>query len=176
PIIGAFSCRRIKNHAIHGIGDEKLWYNRAFRKFADLINGFPVRKNTKDTDIVQYAIKRVEKGSSIFWFPEGQRHKNPADNKCYPGKLGSGMIAHALSVPIIPAFIYGTEFAMPVGKKLTLGRGPRSIKILVKYGPPVPLDDLRELPSSKETSQRVVNLIMDHIEELRPKGRYRMQK
>ena len=61
---------------------------------------------------------------------------------------------------------------MPVGKPLTFGRRPRSINILVKYGPPVPLDDLRELPSSKDTSLKVVGRIMDHIEALRPKGEY----
>lgn len=176
PMVGAFACKKLRKHAIHGIGDEKLWYNRPFRKFADLINGFPVRKNTKSTDIVEYAIKRVENGSSMFWFPEGQRHKDPSDNRSYPGKIGSGMLAHGVDAPIIPAFIGGTEFAMPLGRPLTLGRGPRSINILVNYGKPVPLDDLRELPPSKDTSIKVVNRIMEHIENLRPNGEYRNQR
>ncbi len=176
PMVGAFACKKLQKHAIHGIGDEKLWYNRFFRKFAEMINGFPVRKQTKSIEIVDYAIKRVKNGSSMFWFPEGQRHKNPEENKCYPGKIGSGMLAHAVDAPIIPSFLYGTEFAMPVGKPLSFGRRPRSINILVKYGPPVPLDDLRELPPSKDTSIKVVNRIMDHIEALRPNGKYIIQK
>ncbi|OLS28400.1 MAG: hypothetical protein HeimC2_07460 [Candidatus Heimdallarchaeota archaeon LC_2] len=176
PLVGAFACRKLKKHAIHGIGDEKLWYNRYFRKFADLINGFPVRKQTKSIQIVDYAIKRVNNGSSMFWFPEGQRHKNPEENKTNPGKMGSGMLAHAVNALIIPAFLAGTEFAMPVGKPLTFGRRPRSINILVKYGSAVPLDDLRDLPPSKETSLQVVNRIMEHIEVLRPQAKYVNQK
>jgi 1-acyl-sn-glycerol-3-phosphate acyltransferase len=81
-------------------------------------------------------------------------------------------LAHAVDAPIIPAFVTGTEYAMPVGKPLSLGRGPRSINILVRYGKPVPLDDLRQLPQSKQTSKQIVDRIMDHIEALRPNSKY----
>lgn len=175
PMVGAFACRRIQNHAFHGIGDEKGWYNRSFRKFAKMLNAFPVRRGTKNIDIVKYAIQRSNKGESMLWFPEGKRHKNPSENKCYPGKLGSGMLAHGANLPVIPAFLSGTEFAMPVGQRLSMGRGPRSLKILVKYGKPVPLGDLREIPASREVSQKVIDRIMERIEKLRPKGPYRSQ-
>jgi 1-acyl-sn-glycerol-3-phosphate acyltransferase len=156
------------------IGDEKIWKNRYFRFILNRFNAFPVRKESKNMKIVDYALKR-SKYNSILWFPEGQRHKNPSSNVCNPGKLGSGMLAHASNNPVVPVFITGAEFAMPVGKRLTIGRGPRSIKILVRFGKPVYLDDLRELPESKVTSRVVVDRIMDHIEALRPKGPYRDQ-
>ena len=82
------------------------------------------------------------------------------------------MIFFTVDVPIIPSFVYGTEAAMPVGKPVTFGGKAQSINVLVKYGPPVPLDDLRALPSSKETSRNVVDRIMEHIELLRPNGKY----
>lgn len=159
-----------------GIGDEKLFQNKLFHIFATLINGFPVRKGTKSIQIVKYAISRINRGDSMLWFPEGMRLKEPWRNRCNPGKLGSGMLAHQTKVPIVPIFISGAEFAMPVGKSLTIGKGPRSIKINVKFGKPVPLDDLRQLPECKETSQKVVNRIMDAIEDLRPEGPYMRQK
>lgn len=175
PIVGAFACRRIRNNAFHGIGDEKGWHNRSFRKLAKMINVFPVRRGTKNMNIVKYAIQRSNKGESMLWFPEGKRHKNPSENKCYSGKLGSGMLAHATNVPVIPSFLSGTEFAMPVGQRLSMGRGPRSISILVKYGKAVPLGDLRDKPASREVSQKVIERIMEQIEKLRPKGPYRSQ-
>ncbi|OLS22767.1 MAG: 1-acyl-sn-glycerol-3-phosphate acyltransferase [Candidatus Heimdallarchaeota archaeon LC_2] len=170
-IIGA--TKRLEK-SIDVIGDEKLFKNRFMRKFLSLFNAFPMKKGSKDIKIVDYAIKRSSK-NSLLWFPEGQRHKNPSSNMCNPGKLGSGKIAHSAKSAIIPVFICGAEFAMPVGRKLTYGKGLNSIKILVKYGKPVYLDDLRALPPSKETSRLVVDRIMNHIEALRPKGPYRNQ-
>ncbi len=89
-----------------------------------------------------------------------------------PGKLGSGMLAHSVDAPIVPCFIAGTEFVMPVGKGVQIGKIPRSINILLRYGKPIYLDDLRELPSSQETSQKIVDRIMIAIEKLRPKNEY----
>ncbi len=159
-----------------GIADEKLFRNKLFYLFARNINAFPVRKGTKSLDIVEYAIARIKRGDSMLWFPEGQRNKKPRSNKMMPGKLGSGMLAHGVNVPIIPVFIEGAEFAMPIGGKLTIGKGPRSIKITVRFGKPVYLDDLRKLPRSKETSKKVLDRIMNAIEELRPPGPYMIQK
>jgi 1-acyl-sn-glycerol-3-phosphate acyltransferase len=172
-IAGAFLAPR---PAPIAIGDEKLFRNKYFRAFAERLNAFPVRKGTKNMKIVNYAIKRVNNGDSILWYPEGQRHKTPWENKCNAGKLGSGMLAHSTKAPIIPIYISGAEFAMPVGKRITWGRGPRSIRIIVKYGKPVYLDDLRALPASKETSKLVVDRIIQNIEELRPDTPYQIQK
>ncbi|MCH8905775.1 MAG: 1-acyl-sn-glycerol-3-phosphate acyltransferase [Candidatus Heimdallarchaeota archaeon] len=154
---------------VNVIADAKLYSNKLFRLLARMFNAFPVAKESKNTGIVDYAIKRVRNGDNFLWFPEGQRHKSPWDNKCNPGKLGSGMIAHQVDAAILPVFIGGAEFAMPVGKTLRIGKGYRSIKILVKYGKPVYLDDLRKLPPSKDTSKLVVDRIIEDIEKLRPK-------
>ena len=61
---------------------------------------------------------------------------------------------------------------MPVGRGLTYGKKVGSIDILISYGPPVYLDDLRKLPAGKETSQKVVDRIIEGIEKMRPKGEY----
>lgn len=159
-----------------GIIDEKLFKNKIFKIFATSMNGFPVRKGTKSLAIVEYAISRINRGDSMLWFPEGQRNKNPSSNKMMPGKLGSGMLAHGTKAPIIPIFIEGAEFAMGIGKTLSLGRGLRSIQIKIKFGEPVYLDDLRQLPSSKQASQKVLDRIMEHIEKLRPEGPYMIQR
>ncbi len=156
----------------HFIGDEKLFKNPGFRILAAMFNVFPVRKGMKSMKIVDYAIARVNNGDNLLWYPEGQRHKNPKENRCNPGKLGSGKMAHNVNAPIIPVFLSGPEFVMPVGKRVGWGKKFRSLDVLIKYGKPVYLDDLKELPNCKETSQKIVNRIMEAIEELRPKGQY----
>jgi len=163
-----------KSGPFHFIADEKLFKNKFFRWLATRMNIFPVRKKAKAMFVVEHAIKKAKEGDSLLWFPEGQRHKNPSENKCNPGKLGSGMLAHAVDAAVIPVFIAGTEFAMPIGKRPQVGYGLgfRYIDVLIRYGKPVPLDDLRQLPASKETSQKVVDRIIDHIEGLRNTAGY----
>lgn len=161
--------------AVNAISDEKLFKNKYFKIVAKMFNVFPVRKNTKNLNIVRYAAKRINNGDSLLWYPEGQRHKSPWENQTYSGKLGSGMLAHAVNAPIIPCYVSGTEFVMPVSEGVNVGKSPRSIDVLVRYGKPIPLDDLRSLPASPETSQKIVDRIMEHIEELRPGGPYRDQ-
>ncbi|MHA2253432.1 MAG: lysophospholipid acyltransferase family protein [Candidatus Kariarchaeaceae archaeon] len=158
------------------IVDEKLFKNRYFGMFAKRLNGFPVRKGTKNMNIVKYAINRINSGDTLLWYPEGQRHKTPWINACNSGKLGSGMLAHSIEAPIVPCYVSGPEFAMPVGRRITWGMGPRSIEITVHFGKPVPLDDLRQLPASPEVSKLVVSRIIEKIEELRPPGPYKIHK
>jgi 1-acyl-sn-glycerol-3-phosphate acyltransferase len=158
-----------KSGPFHFIADEKLFKNKGFRWLGKMMNVFPIRKKAKAMEVVEHAIKKVKEGDSLLWFPEGQRHKNPSENKCNPGKLGSGMLAHAVDAVVIPVFLAGCEFAMPIGRRPQLGYGLgfRYIDILIRYGKPVPLDDLRKLPACKETSQKVVDRIIEHIESLR---------
>ena len=163
------------SEGIHAIADEKLFKSPFFRAFAKAFNAFPVRKGSKNLNIVKYAAKRIQNGDSMLWYPEGQRHKNPSVNHTNTGKLGSGLLAHSIDAPIIPCFLAGTEFVMPVGKGIKIGKIPRSINVLVRYGKPVYLDDLRKLPPSPEVSQEVVERIMRAIENLRPNGGYKDQ-
>ena len=84
--------------AMHFIADEKLFKSKYFRWLAKMFNAFPVRKQSKNLNVVKYVINRVNAGDGIIWYPEGQRHKNPSINSTNPGKLGSGM----------PSKIFGT--------------------------------------------------------------------
>ena len=156
----------------HFIADEKLFKSRWFRIIAGFFNVFPVRKGMKSMKIVDYAVARVANEDNLLWYPEGSRQKNPSKNVLKPGKLGSGMIAHKTEIPIVPFFLYGPEFAMPVGRTFWFGKRPHTIDVLVKYGKPIYLDDLRAEEESKETSSKILDRIMDSIEALRPSGPY----
>ena len=156
----------------HYIADEKLFRNKYFSWFALNMNVFPVRKGSKQLSIVNHAAFIVSKGATLLWYVEGQRHKQPWLNKTNQGKIGTGILALKVKVPIIPVFVSGTEFAMPVGKTIGWGKRPRSIPITIKFGKPVQLDDLRKQGNSKNASKVALARILASIESLRPKGPY----
>lgn len=167
-----FAISPLWKKTFHFIGDEKLFKSRFFRVLAGIFNVFPVRKKAKSVKIVEYAIARVNNGDNLLWYPEGARNKNPSDNICREGKIGSGMIAHQVDAAIIPVFLSGVEFTMPMRKGWSFGKRFHSIDVLVRYGKPVYMDDLRKLEACKETSRKVVDRIINSIDKLRPKGPY----
>jgi len=143
--------------------DAKLWKLPLFRPILQGMNCFPVFKGSKSMDIIKHHIAVIKGGGSVSYFPEGARTK---DGKLQPGKLGAGLIAHSTRALVLPCAVKNTEIAMPVGKPFTLGGGPRKITLKVKFGPPLDLRDYYKLPSSKETSQKISDLIMAEIAKL----------
>ncbi|UCG90121.1 MAG: 1-acyl-sn-glycerol-3-phosphate acyltransferase [Candidatus Heimdallarchaeota archaeon] len=143
--------------------DAKLWKLPLFRPILHGMNCFPVFKGSKSMDIIKYHIVVIKRGGSVCYFPEGARTK---DGKLQPGKLGAGLIAHSTKALVIPCAVKNTEIAMPVGKPFTLGGGSRRITLKVKFGPPLDLRRYYKLPSSKETSQKISDLIMVEIAKL----------
>ncbi|MHA2243339.1 MAG: lysophospholipid acyltransferase family protein [Candidatus Hodarchaeales archaeon] len=143
--------------------DAKLWKLPFFRPILHGMNCFPVFKGSKRMDVIKYHIAVINNGGSVSYFPEGARTK---DGKLQPGKLGAGLIAHSTRALVIPCAVKNTDIAMPVGKPFTLGGGPRRITLEVKFGAPLNLRKYYNLPSSKETSQRISDHIMVEIEKL----------
>lgn len=143
--------------------DAKLWKLPLFRPILHGMNCFPVFKGSKKMDIIKYHIAIVKNGGSVCYFPEGARTK---DGKLQPGKLGAGLIAHSTRALVIPCGVQNTDIAMPVGRPITLGDGPRKITLKVKFGPPLDLKKFYKLPSSKDTSQQISDYIMVKIANL----------
>ncbi len=143
--------------------DAKLWKLPFFRPILHGMNCFPVFKGSKRMDVIKYHIAVINNGGSVSYFPEGARTK---DGKLQPGKVGAGWIAHSTRALVIPCAVMNTDIAMPVGKPFTLGSGLRRITLKVKFGRPLDLRRYYKLPSSKETSQKISDLIMDEIAKL----------
>jgi 1-acyl-sn-glycerol-3-phosphate acyltransferase len=143
--------------------DAKLWKLPWFRPILAGMNCIPIFKGSKSTDVIKYHIAIVKKGGSVSYFPEGARSK---DGNLQLGKLGAGWLAHSTKALIIPCAIKNTNIAMPVGKPLTLGGGPRKISLKVKFGSPLDLREFYRLKSSKVTSQKISDFIMNEIAKL----------
>jgi 1-acyl-sn-glycerol-3-phosphate acyltransferase len=92
---------------------------------------FPVRRGERDVEAIATAVELALQGNVIAMFPHGTRQRKGLVKKHLPrAHTGAARIALDAGVPLVPAAIAGTD------RLLQLGR------IGVRYGPPIPLDDL----------------------------------
>jgi 1-acyl-sn-glycerol-3-phosphate acyltransferase len=112
---------------------------------------FPVKRDSPDLAALKTALHFLKKGEGLLLFPEGARQTNGLLNKPQPGV---GFIAAKSNAPIIPAYVRGTEKALPKGrKKLKLAQ------IQVRFGKQIHIE--RSMPY-----QDIAQLIMGNIRQL----------
>lgn len=74
----------------------------------------------------------IEQNKNLIVFPEGTRSM---DGQIQPFKTGVAMLAAALDIPVIPAYIQGTYDCMPKGRSW-----PKPGKVVVRLGQGLKLD------------------------------------
>jgi 1-acyl-sn-glycerol-3-phosphate acyltransferase len=115
---------------------------------------FKVRRGMADRDAIQIAIDLARGGNVIAMFPEGTRRRKGI-RKRFEAQAHSGAARIALEagVPLVPAGIKGTDGLA------------RLARLKVRYGPPVPVDDLpRE--NLQEAARLATDRLMAAIHEL----------
>jgi 1-acyl-sn-glycerol-3-phosphate acyltransferase len=122
PEVLGVACPRVLNF----MAKDELFKNRFFGKILRWVHAFPVKRDAADLSAIKDAMHRVRSGEAILLFPEGGRQ--------YPGQIGKpeagvGFLSAKLGVPVIPAFIRGTETVLPIGAKQL-----RRAKISVSFG------------------------------------------
>src|ERR687888_438269 len=116
---------------------------------------FPVRRGERDVEAIETAVRLCREGKVVAMFPEGTRARKGIVKKFeHRPRTGSARIALAAGVPLVPVAIAGTD---------RLSRLPR---LRVRYGPPVPLDDLDGEPP-RDAAQEATDRLMERIYELR---------
>ena len=99
--------------------------------------GFPVRRGERDIEAIRTGIELVRSGDVVAMFPEGTRRRKGLRKKYQPrAHTGAARIALEAHVPLVPAAIIGTD------------RLARLAPLRVRYGTPIPLDDLADLDQS----------------------------
>jgi 1-acyl-sn-glycerol-3-phosphate acyltransferase len=95
---------------------------------------FPVRRGKADVQAIQTGVQLCQSGHIVAMFPEGtRRRKGQRKNPPAKARGGAAVIALRADVPLVPAAVLGTD---------RLNRFPR---LRVRFGPPIPLDDLKGL-------------------------------
>jgi 1-acyl-sn-glycerol-3-phosphate acyltransferase len=110
--------------------------------------GFPVRRGERDVEAMQTAVDLAREGNIVAMFPHGTRQRKGLVKKYQPrAHTGAARIALDAGVPLVPAAIAGTD------------RLSRLERLRVRYGRPIPLDDLRDHEASvaaREATDRLM--------------------
>ncbi len=145
-LLGVFCPRRLSYMA-----KQELFKGWFFSKILFNVGAFPVKKKSADLSAIKEAMKRVKSGEGLLLFPGGTRVS--VDKDIEP-LSGIGFLASKLAVPVVPAYISGTEKAMPIGARFI-----KPAKITVQFGRQIFVE--RDLPY-----QQISRQIMNEIEHL----------
>lgn len=157
PVLGAAVPRQAYYMAKDDIFSFPIW--GAFLRF---VNAFPVHREGVDRRAIKMAIEVLKQGNVIILFPEGTRS---ASNELLPPLPGAGMIAWEGNAVVVPAYIKGTNKALPPEARFI-----RPHKVEVRFGKPFFPADLfsSELPH-REIYSRISLHIMSEINNLKSK-------
>jgi 1-acyl-sn-glycerol-3-phosphate acyltransferase len=117
--------------------------------------GFPVRRGERDVEAMQKAVELAKEGHVVAMFPHGTRQRKGIVKRHQPKPhTGAARIALDAGVPLVPAAIAGADRLSRLGP------------LRVRYGNPIPLDDLREMEPSL-AAREATDRLMAEIERLR---------
>jgi 1-acyl-sn-glycerol-3-phosphate acyltransferase len=119
---------------------------------------FRVRRGEQDEQAIATAVSLCRAGHTVVMFPEGTRRRKGLRKKHEARwRTGAARIALEARVPLLPAAIAGTDRLARLGP------------LRVRYGDPIRLDDLLELPadeSSRAGTERLRSAVIALEESL----------
>jgi 1-acyl-sn-glycerol-3-phosphate acyltransferase len=115
---------------------------------------FPVRRGERDEEAIATAVALCRAGHAVVMFPEGTRRRKGLRKKHEARwRTGAARIALEAGVPLVPAAVSGTERLARLGP------------LRVRYGAPIELDGLGDLPPS-EAARVVTERLQAAVTEL----------
>ena len=147
PVAVGVACPRRLNF----MAKSDLFIHRWSSWFMSQLGGFEVKRDSADLSALKEAMRRLSNGEALMIFPEGSRSVN---GKLFPPQAGVGFLAAKLNVPVIPAFVKGSEIALPKGAKFL-----KPTKISVCFGKQIPIE--RRMPY-----EDIARFIMENIRHL----------
>lgn len=112
------------------------------------MGAFPIKRGRSDFGALRQALKRLKSGTPLILFPEGTRGTGSVKKKANPGV---GFLAVKSGLPVVPAFIEGSDGALPNGAKWF-----RFHPVKVTFGPPVNISTEQKFP---DISQEILRSI-----------------
>ena len=130
-------------------------YRGPLKWILERAGAFPVRRGMRDDEAMQRAVELAKAGEVVAIFPEGTRRNKGRIKKAITKRRarphpGAARVALTAGVPLVPAAIGGTESLMKLGP------------LRVAYGPPVEVDDLKDMDlrkASKIATERLMEAI-----------------
>jgi len=145
-ILGIASGRRLSYFA-----KASLFKSKFFSTILPLVGAFPARRGIADPSSIRESIRRLNIKQGLVMFPQGGRQIGVIDPE--NAKPGVGMIAAKAGVPIVPAYICGSNKAMAPKSKLI-----KPARVTVYFGSPI---HIKQGESYRETAYAVMEAIKE---------------
>jgi len=156
------------------MGKQELFHHPIIGWIYRRMGGFPIRRGGVTKESLQEAVRRLRSGRVVVIYPEGQINLTGV---LLPAKPGIGALVARSGVPVLPAYVMGTELAMPKGQWWIR---PRRVTVLL--GRPLTFDGEREAGGGESEEngalrerqrarhQEIGRRVMEEINALRMKG------
>ncbi|UTE76166.1 1-acyl-sn-glycerol-3-phosphate acyltransferase [Rossellomorea sp. KS-H15a] len=141
PVVGISAPRPVSFMA-----KEELFNVPVLGKLLPDLRAFPVKRGMSDREALRKGLKILKHGDVLGLFPEGTRSKTGQIGK---GLAGAGFFALRSEAYVVPCAIIGPYKPF------------RKLKVV--FGPPIPMDSIRE---ERLNAEKTTEIIMKHIEEL----------
>jgi 1-acyl-sn-glycerol-3-phosphate acyltransferase len=129
-----------------------------FKQVVGRCNLILVDRDKGDFGAMKTAIRLLKSGKALFLFPEGTRSETGEMQEAQPG---IGYLSLMTGVPIVPAYVEGTDKALPKGAKRII-RMPVSVHIGDLIDP-----KKLDLPrGKKEAAQKLADYVAGEIKRM----------
>ena len=175
----------VSNHVTildDGFVDSLIFPPRLFREYDFIPYHVPEERNFFKGGLMSWFMRRmkcipVRRGEGLFQpamdqiiavlraggcvrvFPEGTRTRSGTLGH---GRPGVGRVLYESGAVVVPCFHRGLDQVLPIGA--VVPRIGKRVDIVI--GPPFSVDDLRALPNTQETWQKIADRVMEKIAEL----------
>jgi len=150
-LAGSWSRRQV-----YFMAKRELFQNRLLGWLITRTNALPVKRGTIDRNAIKLCCGVLESGYGLTIFPEGTRARG---REFLPAKPGIGIIASEAGVPIVPAYIHGSD-RLP---DCLLGRD----RLGIYYGKPIEPETIRSFTAEKEGYLALAEYVMDQIKGIK---------
>lgn len=123
PVAVGTACPR----SVSFMAKDTLFKHIFLSSWLKAVGAIPVKRGAPDLSAIKAAITNAKSGKGLALFPEGSR-RTKEDAFINP-EPGVGFLADKLNVPVIPAYVSGTDLALPRGAKSI-----RLAKVAVRFG------------------------------------------
>ncbi len=147
-ILGSNSYRRFSY-----LAKEELFKTKLSAWIYHQLGAIPIKRDAADFHAIRETVRRLKKGIPVIVFPEGTRGVGGRQKK---PQAGIALIAIKGKVPVVPAYIQGSDKALPNGAKWF-----KRHHVQIVFGKP--LRYTKEKPYEEISSQ-----ILDEIYALAP--------
>jgi 1-acyl-sn-glycerol-3-phosphate acyltransferase len=143
---------------MHFLAKKELFKNRFFGNILRRVNAHPLNRAGFDKKALETAVRVLQSGEPMIIFPEGTRGR---DGNFLPVRPGIGKIARTAKVPVVPAYVTGTD-------KLSACFSGRKKPGLI-IGHPITVEEIGDYNDDKQGFRELAEEIMDRIKNLKDK-------